>query len=89
MASKDRPVPTRHKVAAKRRAQPASSAPQDRGALAAAPSPPKRVVEPPPRLVVGSSDVWGVKSRLGPNVGDALAYNAEDDAVLERVFGED
>lgn len=89
VAAKERSIQTRHKAVVERQVQPAPSAPKDRAVFVAAPSIPKRVVEPPPRLVVGSSDVWGVKSRLGPNVGDALAYNAEDDAVLERLFGED
>ena len=89
VAAKERSIQTRHKAGVERQAQPAPSAPKDRAVSVAAHSPPKRAVEPPPRLVVGSSDVWGVKSRLGPNIGDALAYNAEDDAVLERLFGED
>jgi hypothetical protein len=41
-----------------------------------------------PRIVVGSDDVWGVKSFRSRNIGDALAYNSEDDRVLERIFGD-
>jgi len=41
-----------------------------------------------PKIVVGSDDVWGVKSYRARNIGDALAYNSEDEVVLERIFGD-
>lgn len=41
-----------------------------------------------PTIVVGSDDVWGVKSYRVRTVGDALAYDSEDEDVLERLFGE-
>jgi serine/threonine protein kinase len=41
-----------------------------------------------PKVVVGSDDVWGVKAYLARNIGDALAYDSEDEAVLERLFGD-
>jgi len=40
-----------------------------------------------PKVVVASDDVWGVKSYRARNIGDALAYNSEDEEVLERIFG--
>jgi hypothetical protein len=47
--------------------------------------PPKKIV---PRIVVGTDDVWGVKSYRARNIGDALAYNSDDEVVLERLFGD-
>jgi hypothetical protein len=43
---------------------------------------------PAPRIVVGSDDVWGLKSYRERNFGDALAYDSDSDATLERLFGE-
>ena len=74
-------------VAAARRPEGRRVSPPSRGEVVRLPQEQKREMAAP-RIVVGSDDVWGVKSRRGRAVGDALAYDAEDAEVLERLFGE-